>query len=89
MTVFALGRSRLVDNHRLAGHFACQFVTVQARHIDVRTIERIPRLFVVIKLRWLPTRVIVATRAVRGIRPAGKLIVMRILMAPGAHLWGG
>lgn len=61
VTILALCGSRIVNDYRLAGYFARQLMAVQARHIAVSAIERILRLFVVVKLRWLPTHGVVTT----------------------------
>ena len=55
VTIFALVGSGLIENHRLVGNLACFFMTIQAGHVDVRTIEGVGRLFVVVKLRRFPT----------------------------------
>jgi len=86
VAVLALSGSGLVEDHRLAGDLVRQFVTVQAGHIDVSTIERIRRLFVVIKLRRFPTCGIMTTRAISGILARDKLIGVYVLMAPRAEL---
>ena len=89
VTILAKRRSRLVEDHRLAFHFVRQLVTVQARHVAVRTIERISCSLVMVKLRWFPAHGVMATRAVGCFRPGGKLVRMDVLMASGAQLWRG
>src|ERR1700687_1032440 len=83
MTILARGGSRLIEDYRFSGHFTCQFMAVQARHIPVSTVERILRPLIVVELSRFPTRGVVTTRAVSGFRAGGELGSVRFLMAPG------
>jgi hypothetical protein len=89
VTILAKRRGRLVEDHRLAFHFARQFVTVQAGHVTMSAIEWISSPLVMVKLRWLPAHGVMATRAVGNFRPGCKLVRVRVLVAPGAQLWRG
>jgi hypothetical protein len=89
VTVFAKRRSRLVEDHRFAFHFMGQFMTVQAGHVTMSAIERIPGPLIMVELRWFPAHSIMATRAVGCFRPGGKLLRVHVLVAPGAQLWRG
>src|SRR5437879_2082752 len=89
VTIFAKGWGRLVEDHRLAFHFARQFVTVQAGHVTMSAIERISCPLIMVELRWFPAHGVMATRAVGCFRPGGKLVRVHVLVAPGAQLWRG
>ena len=54
MAIFTLGWSRLVIDHRLAGHFLRQFVAIQTWNIFVGAIEGIPSPRVVVELGRFP-----------------------------------
>jgi len=84
VTVLAQPGRRLVEEHGLPIHLAGNFVAIVTSDIPVRTLERKRSALVVIKLRGLPARRVMAARAVGGVFTRGKLAGVGIVVTSGA-----